>query len=170
MCAGCSAPPGSCASAIATFVLEPCAISVAVPWIPALDIECRTTLCDAVAAEANRSGPKLTLAAMTAAKPVMIERIDRMRRLLSAGLWVAFVLALSACSSSSVSTPSSSGVHEIVVVDSFNRRIVSFTDMSGTGWTAYGSQGTGVGQFEQPEGMAADSAGRLYIVDFIGGA
>jgi hypothetical protein len=41
----------------------------------------------------------------------------------------------------------------ILVADQGNNRIVSFQDMSGTGWATYGSEGGGVGQFSLPFGI-----------------
>jgi len=61
-----------------------------------------------------------------------------------------------------------SGINQIVVADGTNSRIVSFTDMTGANWTAYGTAGTGVGQFEEPFGVAFDSMHRIYVTDFPG--
>jgi len=44
-------------------------------------------------------------------------------------------------------------------------RILRADDLSGTNVIAYGSTGSGVGQFYGPEGIALDSAGRIYIAD-----
>jgi len=44
-------------------------------------------------------------------------------------------------------------------------RILRADDLSGTNAIAYGSTGSGVGQFYGPEGIALDSAGRIYIAD-----
>ena len=46
-----------------------------------------------------------------------------------------------------------------------NARILRSDDLSGTNAIAYGTQGTGVGQFYGPSGIALDSAGRIYITD-----
>ena len=46
-----------------------------------------------------------------------------------------------------------------------NARILRSDDLSGTNAIAYGTQGTGVGQFYGPSGIALDSAGRIYIAD-----
>ncbi len=46
-----------------------------------------------------------------------------------------------------------------------NARILRADDMSGSNAIAYGTQGTGVGQFYGPSGIALDSAGRIYIAD-----
>ncbi len=46
-----------------------------------------------------------------------------------------------------------------------NARILRADDLSGTNAIAYGTQGSGVGQFYGPPGIALDSAGRIYIAD-----
>jgi streptogramin lyase len=46
-----------------------------------------------------------------------------------------------------------------------NARILRSDDLSGTNAIAYGTQGTGAGQFYGPEGIALDSTGRIYITD-----
>ena len=46
-----------------------------------------------------------------------------------------------------------------------NARILRSDDLSGTNAIAYGTQGSGVGQFYGPSGIALDSAGRIYIAD-----
>ena len=46
-----------------------------------------------------------------------------------------------------------------------NARILRSDDLSGTNAIAYGTQGTGTGQFYGPSGIALDSAGRIYITD-----
>src|SRR6266478_4871877 len=46
-----------------------------------------------------------------------------------------------------------------------NARILRSDDLSGTNAIAYGTQGTDVGQFYGPSGIALDSGGRIYITD-----
>src|SRR5271166_4736451 len=46
-----------------------------------------------------------------------------------------------------------------------NARILRSDDLSGTNAIAYGTQGSGVGQFYGPQGIALDSSGRIYIAD-----
>lgn len=46
-----------------------------------------------------------------------------------------------------------------------NARILRADDLSGTNAIAYGTQGSGVGQFYGPEGIALDSSGRIYVAD-----
>jgi DNA-binding beta-propeller fold protein YncE len=53
----------------------------------------------------------------------------------------------------------------IYVADSNNNRIVRVNDMTGAGWTALGSPGTGVNQFANPFSVFVDSAGRIYVAD-----
>ena len=50
-----------------------------------------------------------------------------------------------------------------------NARILRSDDLSGTNAIAYGTQGSGVGQFYGPQGIALDSAGRIYIADTYNG-
>jgi len=44
-------------------------------------------------------------------------------------------------------------------------RIVSMNDMNGSGWTTFGSPGSGVNQFQNLFGIAVDSAGRIRTAD-----
>jgi hypothetical protein len=54
---------------------------------------------------------------------------------------------------------------EIAVSDSGNHRIQRFRTDSGAFIDSTGDQGSGLGQFSTPKGLAFDSAGYLYIVD-----
>ncbi len=54
----------------------------------------------------------------------------------------------------------------IYVSGYFNHNIVRFDDMEGTGWTTYGSNGSGIGEFRQPSGVVVDSEGRIYIAGY----
>ena len=54
----------------------------------------------------------------------------------------------------------------IYISDSGNSRIVRIDDMSGAGWTTYGSLGSSVGQFDMPMCAQLDADSRLYIADF----
>jgi DNA-binding beta-propeller fold protein YncE len=45
-------------------------------------------------------------------------------------------------------------------------RIVRMNDITGNGWTAFGSHGGGRGQFNLIVGLAVDSKGRIYASDF----
>lgn len=47
-----------------------------------------------------------------------------------------------------------------------NNRIVRIDDMSGAGWTTFGSIGNGVNQFSFPADLAFDSQGRMVIADY----
>lgn len=53
----------------------------------------------------------------------------------------------------------------ILVADQGNGRIVRMDDMKGSGWTAFGSIGTGANQFKNPAGVALDSQGGIYVAD-----
>jgi streptogramin lyase len=46
-----------------------------------------------------------------------------------------------------------------------NARILRSDDLSGTNAIAYGTQGSGAGEFYGPQGIALDSSGRIYIAD-----
>lgn len=45
-------------------------------------------------------------------------------------------------------------------------RIVRMNDITGNGWTAFGSHGGGRGQFNSITGLAVDSKGRIYASDY----
>ncbi len=53
----------------------------------------------------------------------------------------------------------------VYVADQGNSRIVRMDDMSGSGWTAFGSFGSGTNQFINPAGIAVDAQGRVYVAD-----
>jgi DNA-binding beta-propeller fold protein YncE len=53
----------------------------------------------------------------------------------------------------------------ISVSDSGNNRIQQFSTTNGSFLTAFGTNGTDVGQFNTPKGLTYDSVGNLYIVD-----
>jgi sugar lactone lactonase YvrE len=93
-----------------------------------------------------------------------------MSRSLALGSIIAFSILLAGCTNSSTTTINrgGSGIIQIVVTDVNNNRIVSFTDMTGANWAAYGTPGNGVGQFQEPLGVAFDSTHRIYVTDFIG--
>ena len=44
-------------------------------------------------------------------------------------------------------------------------QLVRSDDLNGTNLKTYGTQGSGVGQFSYPYGMAVDSSGRIYVAD-----
>jgi streptogramin lyase len=54
----------------------------------------------------------------------------------------------------------SSGIY---VVD--GSRIVRMDDIAGAGWTSYGAQGNGVGQFTSAVGIAVSTTGQIYVAD-----
>ena len=39
------------------------------------------------------------------------------------------------------------------------------TDVTGAGWTTFGSKGTGANQFNGPVGIYVDGADRIYVAD-----
>lgn len=49
----------------------------------------------------------------------------------------------------------------IVASDTGNNRIVSMSDMTGTGWQSYGPSG----KYSQPTAVAVDAAARIYAID-----
>ena len=53
---------------------------------------------------------------------------------------------------------------EVLVADNGNARVEEFT-ASGTFLTIFGAGGTGEGQFEAPTGIAAATAGGIYVAD-----
>jgi DNA-binding beta-propeller fold protein YncE len=53
----------------------------------------------------------------------------------------------------------------VYVSDTGNNRIQKFTS-DGTFLTAWGSKGSGEGQFIQPQGIAIDSQNNMYVTDF----
>ncbi len=53
----------------------------------------------------------------------------------------------------------------IYLADNRNQRIIRINDMTGAGLVAFGTAGNGVGQLNQPAGMAFDAQGRIYIAD-----
>ncbi|MGE0394575.1 MAG: NHL repeat-containing protein [Vicinamibacterales bacterium] len=53
----------------------------------------------------------------------------------------------------------------VYLADNQKQRIIRINDMTGAGLVTLGSAGNGVGQFNQPAGMAFDAQGRLYIAD-----
>jgi sugar lactone lactonase YvrE len=53
----------------------------------------------------------------------------------------------------------------IYITDPGNNRIVRIDNMTGAGWTTFGTAGTGVGQFSLVSGIALDAAGRIYVTD-----
>lgn len=50
----------------------------------------------------------------------------------------------------------------IVTTDRAGHRIAAW---DGVGWSYFGEQGSGVGQFDRPTGIAIDASGRIYVAD-----
>ncbi|HET6383702.1 MAG TPA: hypothetical protein VFJ58_09945, partial [Armatimonadota bacterium] len=63
-----------------------------------------------------------------------------------------------------VTTVVSSG-SPIYVSEIGNNRIVRMNDITGAGWTTFGSLGSGVGQFNMPSGIFVAPDNRIYIAD-----
>lgn len=53
----------------------------------------------------------------------------------------------------------------IYVADSNNGRIVRMDDMTGAGWTTFGTSGKGVNELDGPFGVTVDAQERIYIAD-----
>ncbi len=53
----------------------------------------------------------------------------------------------------------------IYVAEWANSQIVRIDNLDGAGWTAFGSYGSGRGQFSSPSSIFIDPAGRIYIAD-----
>jgi hypothetical protein len=53
----------------------------------------------------------------------------------------------------------------VYVADCLNGRIVRVDDITGAGWTTFGSVGTGTNQFDEPIGIAVDGQGHIYVLD-----
>src|SRR2546426_3257224 len=51
-------------------------------------------------------------------------------------------------------------VPKIYVADESNNRIVRMDDMTGAGWTPFGTSGSGPNQFSSPEGLRVGAEGR----------
>src|SRR5262249_28727497 len=56
---------------------------------------------------------------------------------------------------------------DVFVTDFFNNRVQKF-DNTGNFLTAFGSSGSGNGQFMNPYGVAVDSSGNVFVTDFNG--
>ncbi len=53
----------------------------------------------------------------------------------------------------------------MLVVDRLNNRVVRINDMTGAGWIAFGSFGSGINQFNDPTNARVDTAGKIYVAD-----
>jgi len=54
----------------------------------------------------------------------------------------------------------------IYAADCSNDQIVRMDDMEGNNWVAYGTEGSGTGQWNQVGGIALDDSGRIYVTDW----
>ena len=70
---------------------------------------------------------------------------------------------VSSTNSWTVSTTAGPGY--IYVLDGGNSRIIRMNDMTGAGWTTFGTAGSGVNQFSGGNGIAVDTSNRIYIAD-----
>src|SRR5436309_6033097 len=56
-------------------------------------------------------------------------------------------------------------VPKIYVADESNNRIVRMDDMTGAGWTPFGTSGSGPNQFRFPSGIFVSAAGQIFVTD-----
>src|SRR2546425_8139182 len=56
-------------------------------------------------------------------------------------------------------------VPAIYVADESNNRIVRMDDMTGAGWTPFGTFGSGMNQFRFPSGIFVSAAGQIFVTD-----
>jgi hypothetical protein len=59
-------------------------------------------------------------------------------------------LLTGACTVGSGLIPPPAGAGQIFIADTGNNRIVRINDMTGAGWTTFGSLGSGTNQFNRP--------------------
>src|SRR5947209_17831314 len=57
-------------------------------------------------------------------------------------------------------------VPKIYVADESNNRIVRMDDMTGAGWTPFGTSGSGPNQFRFPSGIFVSAAQQIVVADF----
>jgi sugar lactone lactonase YvrE len=58
------------------------------------------------------------------------------------------------------------GKGKYYIADTYNNRIVSFDTIEGKNWTVFGgTDGAGVNQFNNPQGIWVDATGHIYIAD-----
>src|SRR3989441_6291482 len=53
----------------------------------------------------------------------------------------------------------------IYVADESNNRIVRMDDVTGAGWTPFGTFGSGMNQFRFPSGIYVSAAGQIFVTD-----
>jgi DNA-binding beta-propeller fold protein YncE len=87
----------------------------------------------------------------------------RMNLLVAICLAVAWSAGTIQTSGRGALRPAPSG--QVFVGDTHHDRIVQLHDLTGTGWTAFGSEGRGVNQFRLPRGVFVDRDGRIYVAD-----
>ena len=54
---------------------------------------------------------------------------------------------------------------QLYLTDQNNNRIVRVDDMAGTGFVAFGTAGSGTGNFSQPTGLSVGRQGKIYVAD-----
>jgi len=90
-------------------------------------------------------------------------RIVRIDDMTGAG-WVAFNGSSTIHVSGVASDIFVAGNGQIYFADGFHH-LVRMNDMTGAGLVILGSNGTGVGHFNDPTGICTDSSGRIYVAD-----
>lgn len=66
----------------------------------------------------------------------------------------------------SLSYPCVNSKGKYYIADAYNNRIVSIDSIDGKSWTVLvGTEGAGVNQFNNPQGIWVDPAGHIYISD-----
>ncbi len=69
------------------------------------------------------------------------------------------------CKNPNVPDPVDEIQKKLFITDQLNNRIVRVDDTSGAGWVAYGTSGTGTGNFDSPIDVFIDASNRIYICD-----
>jgi len=97
---------------------------------------------------------------------MLIKRLKYLFCALLAGILLSSISGASILSSGQLDNPYKIAISNgsLYSVDTANNRIKKF-DASGNVIAAFGSFGSGNDQFNQPQGIAADSSGSIYVVD-----
>src|SRR3989304_2549024 len=86
-----------------------------------------------------------------------------MRRTGTRALMLGFVVLLTTACTITGLVPIGAG--QIFITDFSNNRIVRINDMTGAGWTPFGTFGSATNQFYGPEGVYVSAAGQIFITD-----